>query len=112
MLEIDPVTFEKVWDLVAGHESYRFFSHYVSGAQRLENGNTLITEGADGRVFEVTTNGNIVWEYVSPFFTRDNGSNRVYRAYRLPYGWIAQLARPVERAVVPPDVTQLHIEPR
>jgi len=26
----------------------------ISGAQRLPNGNTLITEGAGGRVFEVT----------------------------------------------------------
>ena len=99
VIEVNPITFEKMWEYsVAGQESYRFFSHYVSGAQRLENGNTLITEGADGRVFEVTTNGDIVWEYVSPYFTRNNGSNRVYRAYRLPYGWIAQLAKPVERA--------------
>ena len=37
-----------------GAESYRFYSHYVSGAQRLANGNTMITEGADGRIFEVT----------------------------------------------------------
>ena len=49
---MNPVTFAKVWEYsVAGAESYRFFSHYVSGAQRLPNGNTMITEGADGRLF-------------------------------------------------------------
>ena len=35
--------------------------------QRLPNGNTLITEGSDGRVFEVTPDHKIVWEFVSPY---------------------------------------------
>ena len=113
VVELNPVTFEKVWEYsVAGAESYRFFSHYVSGAQRLPNGNTMITEGADGRLFEVTSNGDVVWEYVSPYFTQNGGTNRVYRAYRLPYDWIPQLARPSERAVVPPDVRDFHVAPQ
>jgi hypothetical protein len=114
VLEIDPVTLEKVWEYsIGGQESYRFFSHYVSAAQRLPNGNTLITEGADGRVFEVTPESAIVWEYVSPYFgTNAPGTNRVYRAYRLPYEWVPQLERPVERAVVPPDVREFRIAPQ
>jgi hypothetical protein len=36
--------------------------------QRLPNGNTLITEGAFGRIFEVTAAGETVWEYVVPYF--------------------------------------------
>jgi hypothetical protein len=105
VLEIDPVMLKKVWEYsIPGAESYRFFSHYVSSAQRLVNGNTLITEGADGRLFEITPARDIVWEYVSPYFTDGaNSTNRVYRAYRLPYSWVPQLARPTERAVVPPD---------
>ncbi len=43
-----------------------FFSSNISGAQRLENGNTLICEGAKGNFFEVDANDNIVWEYVNP----------------------------------------------
>jgi hypothetical protein len=110
VVEISPVTFEKVWEYsVAGAESYRFYSHYVSGAQRLVNGNTMITEGADGRLFEVTPAGEIVWEYVSPYFTQNGGTNRVYRGYRVPYEWIPQLARPVERAVIPPNVREFRI---
>jgi hypothetical protein len=82
-------------------------------AQRLPNGNTLITEGADGRVFEVTTGGDIVWEYVSPYFGVDApGTNRVYRAYRLPYAWVPQLRKPAERAVVPPPRGEFRIVPR
>jgi hypothetical protein len=110
VLEIDPVKIEKVWEYsLQGLDSYRFFSHYVSSAQRLPNGNTFITEGADGRLFEVTSSGEIVWEYVSPYFGTNQPVNRVYRAYRLPYEWVPQLARPVERAVVPPDIKEFRV---
>lgn len=37
-------------------------------AQRLPNDNTLITESSFGRFFEVTNEGEIVWEYVNPYF--------------------------------------------
>ncbi len=40
-----------------------FNSSYISGAQRLPNGNTLICEGASGRFFEVNSQGEIVWQY-------------------------------------------------
>lgn len=44
----------------------RFFSAFISGAQRLANGNTLVCEGAKGRVFEVTPDGKVVWDFWSP----------------------------------------------
>lgn len=111
VVEIDPVTLETVWEYsMTGTESFRFFSHYVSSAQRLPNGNTLITEGADGRLFEITADGEIVWEYVSPYFSeRPQRTNRVYRAYRVPYDWVEQLPRPEERDVVPPDVAEFRL---
>lgn len=43
-----------------------FFSPMISGAQRLPNGNTLICQGRDGRIFEINDNDDIVWEYLSP----------------------------------------------
>ena len=62
-----------------------FYSAIISGAQRLPNGNTLINDGISGRLFEVTAEKRIVWEYISPFVT-DQGalgaSNGIYRAYR------------------------------
>ena len=108
------MTFEKVWEYsLSGLERFLFFNHYVSSAQRLPNGNTLITEGADGRIFEVTAEKEIVWEYVNPFFGTENGrTNRIYRAHRVPYDWVPQLERPEERPVVPPDVSDFRIEPQ
>lgn len=40
-----------------------FFSNHLSGAFRLPNGNTLITEGTSGYVFEVTKWKLPVWDY-------------------------------------------------
>lgn len=41
----------------------RFYSFFISGAQRLPNGNTIITQGAGAKIREVTSDGEIVWEY-------------------------------------------------
>ena len=40
-----------------------FYAQNISGAQRLPNGNTLICDGPNGRLFEVTSGGETVWEY-------------------------------------------------
>ncbi|HEY8518513.1 MAG TPA: aryl-sulfate sulfotransferase [Gammaproteobacteria bacterium] len=107
VLEIDPVTLELVWSYVAPSQ---FFSTNISGAQRLPNGNTLITEGAPGRVFEVTREGRIVWEYMVPYFSRgERPSNAVYRAYRVPYEWIPQLTPQPEVAVTPPALAEFRV---
>ena len=41
-------------------------SHVMSNAQRLPNGNTLITDGSAGKIYEVTQDNQVVWYYVSP----------------------------------------------
>jgi len=40
-----------------------FFSGRQSGAQRLPNGNTLITVANSNRIFEVSLEGAIIWDY-------------------------------------------------
>jgi len=100
VLEINPVTLALVWS----YTGPRFFSTNISGAQRLVNGNTLITEGASGRLMEVTRQGRIVWEYIYPVFSGANATNGVYRGYRIPYDWIPQIPRPKEQPVVPPSI--------
>jgi len=105
VLEINPVTLQLVWS----YTNARFFSTNISGAQRLPNGNTLITAGAGGRMFEVTPEGATSWEYMFPMFTGANQSNAVYRAYRVPYGWIPQLPVPESRRVAPPPLGDFRV---
>jgi hypothetical protein len=66
VLEVDPASDEVVWTYRAP-VLLSFYSFMVSGAERLPNGNTFITEGASGHLFEVTPEGETVWEYVSGF---------------------------------------------
>jgi len=67
VIEINPATNEIVWKY-QDSPAWNFFSPRMGSAQRLPNGNTLIAESSFGRFFEVTTEGEIVWEYVNPFF--------------------------------------------
>ena len=75
----------------------RFFSQICSGMQRLPNGNTLICETTSARVFEVTPDREIVWEYIDP-------GGFTCRAHRYPYDEVPQVTPPVETAVhLPPN---------
>ena len=85
IVEVDQKTKEIVWSYKA-EPILAFFSFMISGCERLADGNTLITEGATGRIFEITPEGETVWEYVSPWMvpSRFGPSTAVFRAYRIP----------------------------
>jgi len=78
VVEIDPDTGEMVWE----HKARGFYSQSRGSAQRLANGNTLITESDRGHVFEVTEDSQIVWEYWNTF-VRQRKRGTIYRMTRL-----------------------------
>jgi len=49
----------------SGSKQKSFYSLIMGKHQWLQNGNLLITEGSEGRAFEIDKNGNIVWEYIN-----------------------------------------------
>ena len=63
---------------------------FISGANRLPNGNTLICSGPNGHLIELDSADNIVWEYINPIegagVRLSQGSipsnNPLFRAYR------------------------------
>jgi len=89
VIEVDPKTKKIIWEYRERRES-DFFSPRISNAQRLPNGNTLVCEGEFGRLFEVTAEGELVWEYVNPYFGGAPTNNRVFRAYRCSVEEIAR----------------------
>ncbi|GFM85233.1 hypothetical protein PSCICO_06320 [Pseudomonas cichorii] len=108
VLEIDPITRQVVWQYTAANSrqpGWAFYSSFISSARRLPNGNTLIDEGMNGRFFQVTREGEIVWEYVSPYNGKapsgDAISNWVYRALPVNYNWVPDGTPRSEVAVVP-----------
>ena len=86
VIEVNPASNEIMWNYQEAN-LYNFYSPRISNAQRLSNGNTLINEGFFGRFFEVTSAGEVVWEYVNPYFgpaseTAKAQNNQVFRVYR------------------------------
>lgn len=76
-VEINPKTNKVVWSFDAGEspiDKVKFFAAIVGGAQRLANGNTLITDGTRGHIFEVSKDGKVVWDMVSPYITKQTGA--------------------------------------
>lgn len=70
VIEFDPLTQEVTWTY-RGTDRSPMFSSLMGTAQRLSNGNTLITESDFGRVIEVTRDGEIVWEFNNPHTAGD-----------------------------------------
>ncbi|GAA1942280.1 aryl-sulfate sulfotransferase [Kitasatospora viridis] len=67
VIEIERPGGEVVWEYQdPARES--FFAPFMGSAQRLPNGNTLVTDSPAGRLFEVTADGYLCWEYVVPYF--------------------------------------------
>jgi hypothetical protein len=56
---------EALWSYTAPDKK-DFDSWFISGAQRLPNGDTLINAGANGIVFEVTPERDTVWKFSNP----------------------------------------------
>jgi hypothetical protein len=80
---------EPVWRYIAPRKT-DFFAGFLSGAQRLPNGNTLVCDGMSGTIFEVTLDGEEVWKYTVPVMSGSRSDvfgprvrkTEVFRAYR------------------------------
>ena len=63
-LEIDPRTNTVVWSFPEHRDAFTaYYSSIMGGAQRLDNGNTMITYAVPGRVIEVTPDHQVAWDY-------------------------------------------------
>ena len=80
--ELNPASGELVWRYRALDNPQSFFSPHIGGCQRLASGNTLICEGAKGCVFEVTPDGEVVWEYICPHTAYAAGFGNVNWLFR------------------------------
>jgi len=81
-----------------------FFAANISGAHRLENGNTLICDGPQGHYFEIDSAGSLVWDYVNPVINtgplyqgeeipvqggpQGSSINRTFRVHRYPIDYL------------------------
>jgi len=83
IVEIDPFKKEIVWEYKSNpvDSFYTAFGGYI---QELPNGNILVTETEKGRVFEVTREKEIVWEWYNPEIDKEGYRVMVSKAERFP----------------------------
>ena len=72
IVEFDIETAEIVWEYRGQPDRYLNSPEGGSSAQ-LTNGNILLTESEQGRAIEITPDGDVVWEFVSPHRGGRNG---------------------------------------
>jgi len=85
VIEFDPASRETLWTY-EGREGAAFHTRTCGAAERLPNGNTLITESDNGRAFEVDRDGEIVWEFLNPHRAGAEGElvATLFEVVRLP----------------------------
>jgi hypothetical protein len=93
VIEVNPLTEEIVWEY-RSQDPGEFFSPYISGGQRLPNGNTLICEGNKAHLFEVSHDGEIVWDFVNPH-RKPGALGSIYRCERYPESYCKALLDPI-----------------
>jgi outer membrane protein assembly factor BamB len=89
VIEMDPLSGEIVWQYVADPPE-SFFSFARGSNQRLSNGNTHIADSDNGRLLEVTPEGEIVWEFLNPDLTPRGRSQPLYRSMRYSHAFVAR----------------------
>ena len=72
------------YDWAYGGDS-TFFSHFQSGAYRLQNGNTFVTVSQEKYIFEIDIQGDIVWDYNFENIQEHSGNTARAKKYELNY---------------------------
>jgi hypothetical protein len=90
VVELDPIARREVWEWRAPVPT-DFYTRSRGSAQRLPDGNTLIAESDRGHAFEVTPEGDVVWDFWNPNRDADGRPATIIRMDRYPAGWVEPL---------------------
>lgn len=88
IVEIEPSSGEITWEY-RGDPPKSFSSKIMGGVQGLPNGNVLVTESLRGHAFEITRDGDVVWEFFNPDVDEEKDKRAtLYRVQRLPLDYL------------------------
>lgn len=81
----DPATGQETWRHI-GTPARPFYSRTCGTSQPLPNGNVLVTESDNGRAFEITPGGDVVWDFYNPHRAgeQDEFIATLFEVLRLP----------------------------
>ena len=92
VIELDPLTKKIVWEYRAPNRT-DFYTRARGACQRLPNGNTLVTDSDSGQGFEITADGEIVWEFLNPNITPEQKRITIFRMKRYENRYIEAILR-------------------
>ena len=95
IVEVDPATNEIVWQY-RHPDPERFYTASRGSAQRLPNGNTLVSNSGSGQAFEITREGDLVWEWRNPRLDRHGRRATLGRMQRLDRDSVDALLRALD----------------
>lgn len=103
VIEINPITKDIVWEYKDKNPE-SFYAKIVGTAQRLENGNTLITYGTEANAFEVNSSGEKVWEFWTPnrYLNRStipNPYSFIYRAEIIDKKYVDNIIEEIKKSL-------------
>ena len=90
VIELNPLTKEIVWQYRAPNPT-DMYTVTRGASQRLPNGNTLIANSEKGQAFEVTPEGRIVWEFLSPHFNAEGHRGTIVRMKRYELEYVQRI---------------------
>jgi len=96
VIELNPLTEEIVWEYHAEPKE-DFYTKEMGNNFKLPNGNILICESMKNRIFEITPDGEVVWDFISTFHEITGGGIGIYRAYRYSPEYVQPLLDKIEK---------------
>lgn len=90
VIELNPINQKIVWQYKADPPE-SFHTRSKGSAQRLPNGNTLMADSDNGRAFEVTPEGEIVWEFLCPHDVSPDRRAAIVRIRRFSHEYIESI---------------------
>jgi hypothetical protein len=91
VVEVDPRSKRIVWQYPTPEKGLHFYTRSHGAAQRLANGNTLIVDSDSAHAFEVTSTGELVWEFWGPIDEKLDRRATINRMRRYPPAMITSL---------------------
>ncbi len=86
VIEINPVDKKIIWEY-----DFDSFCYEQGYSQELPNGNILITDSINGRVIEISSEKEVLWEWKTPKKNIKNERKTIYRATRYAFEDIKEL---------------------
>lgn len=102
VIELDPLTEQIVWEYRAPQPE-DFYTESRGSNQRLPNGNTLLACSDFGRALEITSDGQMVWEFLNPAVNQESRRASIVRMTRYQPAYVERILEQFDTPAATPQ---------